>query len=839
LKKELAGFAVALAAVVLVAYTFAPYLDLLNPMGGIWSGVLYAELPSGTEISLEGLGASVSVCRDSYGVPHIYAENEEDLFYVFGYVQAQDRLFEMDFQRRLAEGKLAEVVGESLYETDLFFRTIGLGKAANSSFQALVGQNDQNMVKVLAEFAEGVNRAIENMKATGELPIEFKILGYEPEPWTSFDTLAVGKLIGWELTGDFYDLEFMKAYEAFGNLTDELFSFKDPYEICTYRGNFTPVDPPAQVDMETIQLPNTEREKVVHAITDILEWKENAERLVQPVKDAFASNDWVVNGSLTTTGKPILCNDPHLQLMAPPVWYEAHLVVSNSSGVFMNVRGVTFPGIPVIVIGHNQNLSWGFTNVGADVLDFYRYVWSGDGDRYWYLNQWEDVIRSQEVIKVKGDAGVEERNVLINMTRHGPIIEQDNEKFAMKWVGSFPTLEARAMYKFNVARNMNEFKDGLRDFSVPAQNMVYADTEGNIGWWANGRYPVRMNVSDANDYLEYRLPFNGSQARGEWGDWSDLDAWVDPPEEVPHLINPVLGYVATANNCPISREDYQYWLGWTWAENYRVQRIQNLLNESQPLGLQEMKGIQTDIYDVPAEKLVPYIIDACGNRQMTTDLENATRLLQDWNFRMDKDLVAPTIFATWLEKLKNNTFTDEYYKAGFEGRLPTTETIQYLVERNSTRWFDNVETGNMETRDDMIFQSLNDTVQQLKDELGDNMLEWKWSAVHHLDLEHPLGKALSWLNYPKLPIGGWENNINPAPGLNVQNGPSWRQIVDFNNLNNSLCIIPGGQRGHPFSKHYDDQLELWLNGEYKPMTFPASPEEQGDKEGVITFSPKG
>jgi len=538
--------------------------------------LLKPEFPSRMEISLEGLKAPVAVLRDGWGVPHIYAENEEDLFIIFGYVQSQDRLFQMDLQRRAAEGKLAEVLGESQYETDLLFRTVGLERAAKTTLQTLKAQGDQKVLRIAEKFAKGVNKAIEGMKKAGEFPLEFKVLEYEPEPWTTVDTLAIAKLIGWRLTGNFLDLEFMKRREAFGDQADELFPFENPYEICICSGNGKPADSPTRVSAEpsgTSLVHNPESFEVTKTADSTLYWKERAERWVLPFRMAFASNNWVVSGSLTETGKPILCNDPHLSLMAPPVWYEAHLVVRDSDGISMNVRGVTFPGIPTIVIGHNQYLSWGLTNVGADVIDFYRYDWNADRDQYWYVDHWEHLTKIQEVIKVKVGGRLEERSICIEMTRHGPIVERYGERFAMRWVGHYPTFEARAIYRFNVAKNMQEFKEGLSDFQMPAQNIVYADICGNIAWWANGRYPIRSNVSEENNYFEYRLPFNGSQARGEWGDWNDPDAWIDPPEEVPHLINPEEGYVATANNCPLPREKFPHWLGWEWAEHYRAEHL--------------------------------------------------------------------------------------------------------------------------------------------------------------------------------------------------------------------------------------------------------------------------
>jgi penicillin amidase len=827
-KRLLIGLIGMIGVAALTVYSLHPFYVLFNPVGGIWTAVLNAEHPSKAEILLENLTDTVEVYRDTWGVPHIYARNEHDLFYVFGYVQAQDRLWQMDMQRRVAEGKLAEILGADLFDTDLFFRTIGLARAAEASLEQL----DQTTKQMLSYFTMGINKAIENMKAEGGLPIEFKLLKYEPEPWTPLDSLAISKLIAWSLTGSFVDLEFKKLVDAFGlEIANELFPIERPYEVWIYPGNYTHACATLPTNIASDETKVFGMSSTAGSIDALLKWKYDAEKWVSPFRTAFASNNWVVHGNRTSTGKPILANDPHLELMAPPVWYEAHLVVTNSSGVAINVRGVTFPGLPLIIIGANQYLAWGFTNVGADVIDFYEYVWSDNDTRYWYVDHLENVQRIKETIRVKTSRGIEERVVYVNKTRHGPILERDGFKVAMQWVGRYPSFEARALYKYNIARNITEFLQGLADFYVPAQNTVYADVYGNIGWWANGRYVNRTNWASIDDL---RLPFNGSAGEGEWS-----EDWIEPPDEVPHVINPEWGFVVTANNRPVG-PTYPYWLGWTWAERYRAQRILKLINVTEKIGVDYMKATQTDVFHIPAREFVPFIIEAYQINPLTGQLaQQVISILQNWNYTMRKDLVAPTIFVTWLETFKNKTFGDDYKRAEFKGRYPFTEMLEYFVKNNASKWFDDTSTPNViETRDDIIIESLNQTIQQLEEMLGEDVSTWKFELIHRLNIQHLLGRVLTWLNYPEFPIDGWENTVNPASGFKVSHGASWRQIIDLSNLNNSINVLPGGQRGNPFSKHYYDQLELWLNGGYKPMKFVVAPQKLEDVESRIIFRPK-
>ena len=796
------------------------------------------EFPKWVDVDLGELDAPVTVYRDGWGVPHIYAENEGDLYFVFGYLQAQDRLFLMDFQRRAAEGKLAEVIGERAYESDTFHRTIGLERAAKATKEAFEERGDQRISGIMGRFVDGINHAIGEMIGSGGLPLEFKILGYEPEPWALIDSLVVSKFMGWLLTGRLSELGYSKVRESLGDLTDVLFPFDRPYETSTasvYDAPIDPVRPSETVKKSAVKLGGGGG-RVAGDLNTSLAWeKGKADRL--PAFDPFlASNNWVVAGSLTETGKPILCNDPHLPLMAPPVWYEAHLVCRDSRGTSLNVRGVTLPGVPFIITGRNRRISWGVTNVGADVIDLYRYDWSEDGAEYRYLDRWEKTTTITEKIKVKAGDGAEEREHGVTLTRHGPVIERDGDRFAVRWVGHYPTMETLAFYGINTADDIEEFKEALRYYHLPAQNFVYADVDGNIAWWACGRYPIRSNVSEDDDYIEYRIPFNGSDGRGEWGDWDDPSAWVDPPDEVPHIVNPEAGYIATANNCPVSHGEFPHWLGWWWAESHRINRIVGMLKGTRPLDVRDMGRIQTDVYSIPAEKLVPHIVKACEEGRLDDGVRGAVDALKEWDFEMDEEGVAPTIFATWLDKFRKNAFPDILESAGL-GDTPTTETIQRLLEQGSTAWLELVGSRDRDLGG-LIVGSLRDAVEQLREDHGQSMSGWRWGSVNYLHIEHPLGSAISWFNYPRQPACGWYNCVNPGVGRLMRYGTSWRQIIDLGDQRNSLCVLPGGQLGHPFSRHYRDQLWLWLEGKYKPMTMPESPEELEGIVSTIRFNPK-
>jgi penicillin amidase len=409
-----------IAAFLVLLFLASSYLSLLAPFTGkIWTFDVKKDVknPYGR----------VEVYYDDFGVPHFVATDEKALAFAIGYIQAKDRLFEMDLHRRLMKGQLSEVFGEDLFDSDAFHRKMDFLKAAEITWESI---KDTKVGEILIAYSEGVNHYIE----TEKLPLEFQLANYRPEQWTPVDSLLIAKEIAWSLSGNFWDLKRALIAEKLGEKALELFpsSLNHSYTILRFNKS-------------------------------AIEWLEKF-----GAREGFGSNNWVVSGRFTESGKPMLANDPHLLLTAPPVWYEMHVRLND-----FNVRGVAFPGIGLIVIGKNDFVAWGLTNVGADVIDFYYYVW--DGDRYLYKGEWLEVERKVEKIRVKTAMGIEEREVSVEKTVHGPLIERDGLKVAVAWTGFTNTSEALAIYKYNYARSIEDFIEGLKLFCVPGQNVVYAD----------------------------------------------------------------------------------------------------------------------------------------------------------------------------------------------------------------------------------------------------------------------------------------------------------------------------------------------------------------------------
>jgi len=877
LKKSIVGLAL---TVILIAVLLMPLpslympsylISLSDPLTGVWGSVYTARYPAQGRVVFPGLKDKVVVVIDNYGVPYVFAKSEHDLAYALGYLHARDRLFQMDLQRRLVDGRLSEVLGEAAYETDLFYRTAGLYRGAQKSLKLLqsvakgekidyypqldvapIRDDAKRLLELLSAYSEGVNAAIEEMKRNNALPIEFKLLGYAPEEWTPLDCLKIGRLVAWGLTGTFVDLELYLIYSGlvakYGNevgtqLFLEVLPIDRPIDhfIVPEGEQFLhpvdPTDPPVAGSLKC------------NAVAELLEWYSRASSMLTPIRSAFASNNWVVGGELTDTGMPILCNDPHLSLTVPPVWYEVHYVVEGP-GEAINARGVTFPGIGLIIIGCTQYVGWGFTNVMADHMDFYYYKWNDKG-QYLYKGSWRDVEKVEEVIVVRTAGGYEKRRVTLNFTVHGPVIERGGERFAVCWMGErYGSLEALALYKYAHAKDAREFLKYTYYFQMPPQNHVFADVYGNFGWRAAGWYPNRtypngaraIDVSRPETALIPRLPINGSSEDVvEW----NVNDWIDA-NEAPTLWNPKQGYVVTANNRLVGREyPYTYDLAWTFADYYRAFRIDQLIRDIARKGkitVEDMKRVQNDVFFVPAEVFIPEIEKALKG---VTDekLLKALSHLKNWNRLMFPDLVAPTIFVEWLQAFKNMTFADEFLEInatvdGFKitrGQLRElvqeipTSSLEAMVRLNpSSKWFDDVFTPEVEDAYAIIRKSFEVAIRMLEKELGGDMDNWKLGRIHKLSAKHVLGGVFGWLNYPAWEAWGWSDCVNNI-GAAGTHGPSWREILNFKDLDESLCVIPGGQSGNPFSEHYYDQLRMWLDGKYKQMSFPWAP---GQVEGA-------
>jgi penicillin amidase len=886
-KKELAGLVIASVIVVAflapIASLYSPssLLGLSNPMTGIWGSIDTSMYPQHDTIMIPGMQNNATVLIDTYGVPHIFTQSEFDLAYIVGYLHAHDRLFQMDLQRRLVEGRLSEVTGNVTYDVDRLYRTIGLYRGASKIIDVLtnisdgrpisyfpqldvsLAKADAASVLTLAQaYCNGVNYEIQQMELRGSLPVEFKLLQYVPEPWTLQNVFETDRLITWGLTGGFDDLYLYQLQQGLigrYGVTNGTKYLLEYYPIDREIDHFIipdgenishvvlPSDPPDGANMAQYS------ESFSH-LGQLLKWVSQVSQITAPLTNGFASNDWVVGGNLTTTGRPIVCNDPHLQLSDPPVWYELQYVTNSPSGL-INARGFSFPGIGFIVIGSNQYVGWGVTNVMADQIDFYYYNWNGAG-QYWYKGNWRNVQQETQQILVKTDSGMASHTFVLNYTTHGPVLERAGVRFAVTWMGErYGSTEGIAIYKYTHAKNANELLKGTYYWQQPPQNFVFADIYGNFGyrpagWYVNRTYPdgkMAINASNPMTALIARLPINGSSATiVEW----NTRQWIDP-NEVPTLWNPKAGYVVTANN-RISNKTYPYIydMAWTYADYHRAYRIDSLINQTitanGKISPDDMKRIQNDVFEVPASTLVPKILQAYAGGA-TGDTQAALAYFAGWNYTMLPGLVAPLVFTEWLQIFKNMTFADELIDINetvpgfyistsdldtFIGYLPTSSIETLTLFDPNNHWFNNVLTHATQNATQVIRASFEKTVELMKTKYVNDVTNWPtYSVAHQLQIDHPL---LSLLDYPHLPARGGSDCVD-AIGSGGDVGPSMREILNLANLNQSFCILPGGQSGSPFSSHYYDQLGMWLNGQYKQMSFPATPEEVTNVESVLDF----
>ncbi|MFC7134476.1 MULTISPECIES: penicillin acylase family protein [Salinibaculum] len=754
------------------------FVGLTAPFSGsAWDAV---DQPDG--ITVENPYGEATVTYDDRGVPTIEAENERALAYATGYVQARDRLFQMDLTRRLMGGRLAAAFGEQAVESDRFHRRMGFEDAAEATWRRLNGTEHGEK---LSAYSSGVNHYVE----TRPLPLEFELNGYEPARWTPVDTLLVGQQISWGLSGSFADLR----REA---IAQEL-----PRALSLY---------PAALDHD---------EAIIRGDRPGHDWEPPADSnaSVQAVYESvrefdteagLGSNNWVVSGEYTASGEPILANDPHLTLTAPPVWYEMRLESPEA-----NVSGAGFAGIPFVIIGANDDVAWGVTNVGADVTDAYSYEWR-DG-QYRYEGEYRDPETHTETIEV---ADGEDTNVTVRRTVHGPLLERENQTVAVAWTGLTATTQSRAIDDISSAENLTAFEDGLREFDLPAQNFVAIGRDGGTLYYPAGKYPIR--TVDGEVVPGDRV-FNGSAGHGEWRGFepygrSNWSGFVDF-EDIPHLEDP--GYVSTANQRVVDDPGFYLGTSMTFASPYRGMRINDLLAERVENGSvtrEDIVAIQRDTHSAAAEQFVPQILNATD--EMSPESRELARDLDEWDYEMDRDSRGALVFSLWLDRYRNQTFADEYNA----NNLDDSYHPRYWVLQNlpaDSRWFDDVTTPGVEDRADIAAR----TMQRVREEIDREGYE-TYGDYNVVDVDHPF--PVGFLDYPERPTDGSPFTVRNFRAGGSPVGSSYRFVVADAG---SIAVLPGGNSGNYFSGHYADQFDLWRNGEYRP--FPTGTE--GDP--TITF----
>ena len=736
------------------------------------------------------ISSNVDIIRDSYGMAHIYAQNDEDAAFAFGFCSAQDRLFQMDMVRRAIRGRLSEVVGRDVIEVDRMYRTITAGKSVEEMYEMA----SPELMRLTEAYAEGINYYLAHHEE--KLPIEFSLLGYEPEPWQPADCMTTLYFMAWALNFA-YDSELTLAafIDRVGrDMADQIF--------IDYPKGKPVIMPPGwslsamQSSLSTISL---------------------ARRITgTPIRGG--SNNWVVSGDKSVTGKPLLANDMHLGMIAPSIWYEVHLHTPT-----LNVSGACLAGAPLIIAGANSAVAWGFTNVMADDADYYlEKINPDDSTLCEFKGQWEPLDIRWDTISVLGDSVVV---FPIRQSRHGIILDDIIDStvrgdtaysIAMRWTISDFGREAEAIYRLNRASSVDDIEKAVADYKCPGQNWVYADTAGNIGFWAAVGIPRREGF-DGQDLLA------GWDGEHEWNGYL-------PTEEQPHVRNPERGWMASANNKHCG-DDYPYYITHCYAPSERFERIQKLLTEKDKLGIDDFKRMQGDTYLLVGERWSPIIIAAVSAANPTEREQKALKYLKDWDFYSPPDDIASTIFhATW-QYMIDNMFRERlgdslFYFFLSENSFTVHKAMQNLIDQPNSPWYDAPETEGVENRDSVIAKSFGQALDYLDDKMGGSMSNWQWGDLHTLTIFHPIGRVLplfgGMMNIGPYPVGGGSHSINPSlyrlsnPWAMVA-GASQRHIFDLSDIDNSLRIIPTGISGNFMSPHYKDQAEKWLNVDYRPF----------------------
>ncbi|PTL74978.1 penicillin acylase family protein [Vitiosangium sp. GDMCC 1.1324] len=763
-----------------------------------------------------GLNGPVEIIRDTWGVPHIFAKDEHDLFFAQGYVQGQDRLWQMEMGRRIADGTLAGMMGAAALPVDRIMRTLGLRRAAERSWAGVKGE-----ARTIAEaFAEGVNA---RMKAE-PLPLECSIFGVTPAPWTPVDTLARGNILSLALGGN-YRLELFRA-QLLAEVGEELTAM-----ILPSHAPETPlIVPPEAMNLRGL------------AGVAKMEGLDKVDAQMGDPNIVSGSNNWVVHGDRTASGKPLLANDVHIGLGLPSTWYESGL-----HGGRFNVVGFTLPGVPMVVLGHNGHVAWGMSNLGPDTQDFY--IEKLDDPkapkRYEFKGEWHDLEVIREEIPVKGGALVP---LEIRRTRHGPImnpvlgpsVKPDSEPLALRWAleDSAPLLQA--LVQMNLAGTWKAFRAALELWECPGQNFVYADAEGNIGYQSTGKIPTRAAGHQG------LVPVPGWTGEYEWQGWIPFAA-------LPASHNPPAGFAATANN-KITSDDYPYLIAHNWFPGYRAKRITDLLAASTKHTVEDMRRIQAETYSLPAEALRPYLLAAAkpADSLQTKALDE----VKAWDLRFETDRIGATVFQTWyitvLRNLLSNklgkTLVERYLASDYErhGSMHMPWVIG-LMEKPDSEWFNDAKTPGKETRDDLLRRSFAEAVQWLSQRYGPDAAGWQWGRVHTMTfINAPLGRigpafVRRAFNSRTMPARGDNYSVDGASFLwsrpyDVVHGTALRMIVDLSDFSKSVGIHTPGQSEHLYHPHRTDLMEMSHKVEFHPLLFTRQ-QVEAHTEGTLTLQP--
>lgn len=781
----------------------APLGKLLAPQQGLWQNADPVNQDISATLSFPSLSGKVDVFFDERLVPHVFAEKDLDAFFVQGFLHAKFRLWQMELQTLSAAGRVSEIVGDVALNHDREFRRLGMVFGAENSLREMEA-NDTTKMECDA-YTAGVNAYIESLTES-KLPLEYKLLGYKPEKWSNLKTALFLKYMAYDLAAHENDLELTNAFSFFSKS-----DFAKLFPV--YQDSMDPIIPKGTIYQQPkVQLKMPPIADSLYFGKDSLQ----AEEYAKPDRDN-GSNNWALSGAKTKSGAPILCNDPHLGLNLPSIWYEMQL----STPTF-NAYGATFPGAPYIIIGFNDSCAFGFTNGGRDVRDYYEIRFKDESrSEYWFNNEWKKTTFRYEKIKIAGKPDFIDT---VAYTLFGPVMYDrsfsgkrsgNGKNYAVRWTAHDPSNELMIFNVLNRAKNYDDYNKAVVNLQTPGQNVVFACKNGDIAIRTQGDFPAKWKGQ--GDFI---MP--GTDSTFMW-------QGMIPMDETPFQYNPERGFVSSANQHPAD-SSYPYYLG----RDYPAPRgliINRMLASMQQVTPEDMMAMQTDNYNVFAEMARPIMLENIKEDLLNDNDKKYLGLLKSWNLRNDADSKGATVFAIVWKNFFDTTFNDEYASMKGPVMKPFESTLLESVLKDSAyKFIDNISTEQLETLPDIVTAAFKKAVSHLSKAALEDKLEWakhKDTRISHL-LKLPVFSRLH------LPVGGGTHIINATKS---DHGPSWRMIVSLTKETEAYAVYPGGQNGNPGSNYYDSFVDQWVSGKYYRL-WMMKPSEKADKRiiGVMKFS---
>ena len=785
-----------------------PLGRFLSPQQGFWQNAEAVDKRFDGNLQFSNLKGRASVFFDDRMVPHIFAEHDEDAFFVQGYLHARFRLWQMEFQTHAAAGRISEILGSDprFLHFDREQRRLGMVYAAEN---ALKEMEKNPVTKIAADaYTAGINAYIGSLTES-QLPVEYKLLGYQPEQWSNLKIALFLKMMTKDLAGYERDLEFTNAKAIFNSDDLELLypQLSDSSMPIIEKGTLFGMPAILPVVPETADKKYFKKDTTVRVYERFKPNRRNG------------SNNWAVSGTKTASGAPMLCNDPHLGLSLPSIWYEMQIRTPS-----MNVYGATFPGAPSVIIGFNDHVAFGFTNAMRDVKDYYQVRFQDETrSAYWFDSTWVPTQKRIEQIRIRDSVTVADT---VAYTVFGPVLfdadfnadgNPGNTALAVRWIAHDPSNEAFTWLKLNKAKNYNDYLEAIKDYAAPGQNMLFAAKTGDIALWHQGKFPAYWNGQGL-----YVMP--GEDSSYMWQGFI-------PQQENPHVMNPGTGYIQSANQRPVDMEYFYFIPG-----NYIVPRgitLTRRLDTMQNIRVTDMMELQNDVYDGFAAAAVPLLLRHTDTTVLTAQEQEYFRIVRDWDFRASATAAAPSVFQAWWDSLDRAVWTDDLARVKLRTVPPDDQTtLEQLLRDSSFAYVDNLTTPELETLHGQVTTALKRATADLQKMEKDNRLLW-WK-VKNTSVYHLLRSAVSPFAATSLEVGGWRTTIN---AITDDHGPSWRMIVHLTSETEAYGIYPGGQNGNPGSRYYDNFIEGWRTGKYYPLWVMKEQEGKDPRvKGVLQFS---